>query len=474
MWHNPLIQRYRASHLRGNSIIVYLSVYAVAITLALMSCCAMVPQNQPEALAAILTSFFACLVVIQVLLLWGWGTHNCAQVIQQEHDRKSHDFFRLLPLSASEKAIGILIGRNQPVLLLAAINSILMLLVTPNHLLHGQIQCIVWSVAAALSSLSLLSSCAPKGNSRRARSGGIAFVILTALLVPWFLSLANWMSPSIDHDSPLSSPVAFGSWHLPLFIAIVLVVLNLAAWFYVGILRCFTQEELPLFSRAGALGFMANLFVIALLFLTPQLGTSHASHWQCFGGLLCTGLVISSLVLRGSLLLDEHYLEACRRTGDSTPKIALRHMARLSNLGTAAMLLGIQYIALFSLAGSGESMPVGDMLNAGIGLTVIFVFIALLQELHALHKKSRRHIVLIVASAGVLYAVLPLILTGLLNDKASHLFGISYLFECLAHSSAPAGRTIAMLAMHAALFTALGITIRRRYRQLAVTAATMT
>lgn len=465
MMDNPLIQRYRASHLRLPSLVVYLCVYAVVVVLIAMMSIAAAPWPDISALRATLSFIFFYLAGIQVVLLWGWGAYNSAQTIRLEHERKSYDFFRLLPLSAREKAVGILIGRNLPVLVLVAVNSVLMLLTAPNQLLHGQMQCIIWSGAALLCTVALLSSCSPHIPTVNRRGSSAGIVIVALFLFQWVFGLCYSLVHASGKGDPLLRSVPFGPGEIPIFLAVVIPAGVLAAWCYAGILRRLTVEDMPLFSRKGAVLFASSLLALLLCFLGPRTGGRH--DLGLFGAVLVAGFVGNILILLGSLKTSEQYLESCRRAGATTARDIRTRMASLSNLGTAAMLLAVHIVALVGMIAAGCDDDLTAGLDAALGMVLAYAFAALLVELHALYKSPSRHVTLLASFAAVLYIIVPLVFSAVTESEIALISGVNYMVGRMAEPEGFDEMTIALLVGHALLLSGMYIAVGRRVRQLA-------
>ena len=120
---NPLIQRYRYSALRPKQFWVYVTIY-ISIILLLVSI--NYSGYKYQTFFGDITEFYKSLyyqfLTFQVLMLFIWSAYNSGSAIKEEILNKSFDFFRMLPLPAHKKAIGILIGKNLLVLLFGAIN----------------------------------------------------------------------------------------------------------------------------------------------------------------------------------------------------------------------------------------------------------------------------------------------------------------------------------------------------------------
>jgi len=123
MLNNPLIQRYRYSVLRPSHLLIYITIYISVVMLLLFINYTIYKYQdtfctQQDLCKGIYYQFLA----FQIVVLWFWGAFSSSSAIKEEITGKTYDFFRMLPLTAQQKAIGILFGKNLVVLLLGAIS----------------------------------------------------------------------------------------------------------------------------------------------------------------------------------------------------------------------------------------------------------------------------------------------------------------------------------------------------------------
>ena len=76
--------------------------------------------------ADLFKSLYYQFLVLQIIVLWIWGSFNSGSAIRDEVFDKTYDFFRMLPLSARLKAAGIMVGKNLIVILLGVCNFVLL------------------------------------------------------------------------------------------------------------------------------------------------------------------------------------------------------------------------------------------------------------------------------------------------------------------------------------------------------------
>lgn len=473
MFKNPLIQRYRASHFGTNSIIIYVCVYVAVVFLVTLGCIGSVDLNAAGALSKISNPIFFFLAGAQLLMLWVWGSYNSIQAIRMEYERKSYDFFRMLPLTANEKAMGIIVGRNLPVLLLVSINVVLMLLTSRNQVIHMQIQCVIWSGAAALNSITLLSSCSPHKNTATRKTNSAVAVIAGLIFIQWIVGMTFAISTAFRNGNPLSAMIPFATFKIPLFAAVTLVMLTVAAWSYKGILRKFTVEDMPLFTRKGAILFSANALVLFLMFIYQHIDADNYRNF--LAAVVIAGMVLIILTLAGSLNLAIHYMETVRRSGDSTFKDIRHRLTRISNLWTATWLFGLLVAAIAFVTAPYMKDNLDEIWPILLGMFLMYVFAVFLLELYSLYGGNSRHASLLIGFCAILYFVLPLIISALLDmDSIAVLSGGNYMFANLVDSYASeTGITINVIILNLALLCGMYALIRKQAGKLAALAATI-
>ena len=166
MANNPLIQRYRYSILRPKQFWVYVSIYiSIILLIVFINYTGYKYQTFFESITAFYESLYYQFLTFEVIILFLWSAYNSGSAIKEEILNKSFDFFRMLPLPAYKKALGILIGKNLVVFLFAAINLVLLIYFglsgKVNINLQGQILLIFLSITILVNTTALLASINP-------------------------------------------------------------------------------------------------------------------------------------------------------------------------------------------------------------------------------------------------------------------------------------------------------------------------
>jgi len=265
---NPLIRRYRYSLMRPRQLWIYITIYIAVIALIIF---VNYTAYQYQEWFGNQTRFFKVLyyqfLVFQVIVLCILAMINSSSAIKDEVNGKSYDFFRMLPISAGKKAAGILVGKNLVVLLLAGVNFLLLIILgmlgRMEGILLGHYFLAVISVAVLTNSVALLSSINPA--KAKKKNNIVLFIVLGFIFAPFVISSIGIAIRRINIFENVTEK--FYTIELPVLILISLVALYFSCWAIKGILRRFTREDEPLFTRMGAYIFMLGFeFVLFGLF----------------------------------------------------------------------------------------------------------------------------------------------------------------------------------------------------------------
>ncbi|MDD5459286.1 MAG: hypothetical protein PHF37_07835 [Phycisphaerae bacterium] len=414
MFNNPLIERYRYSVMRPSVIYIYLSIYIslMAIIIFIGLADARFSGNFDGFFKGM---FIACLI-IELILLWGWASYNSGSVIREEIAEKSYSFFRLLPLSANQKTSGILVGKNLAVLVLAGINTALVLVfgAMARIDINLQIQTYLFIACITLfaSSFALLASFGTPKKKIKSHPGVIVLVFAIFAMGP----LIGIVGESVENGQLQSFLISFFTLKAPVLIISSLIAIYFSCWIIKGIFRKFDREREPLFTRWGALVFLAGYTFIALGLFFPKLGNEKFLN----GYLITTILAIAALPM-GSMRSYDDYLEKCGTINGSGASLNMRRIFRQSNLTLYAGLFAIWAAVGFGAAAyAGEDMAPWAM-YVGVMLTFYAIFILLL-ELYVVYKPKSEKIGALVAFMIGLDVVVPMVLAGVLDKDTLLLF----------------------------------------------------
>ena len=425
---NPLIRRYRYSLMRPRQLWIYITIYVSIIVLLLyINYTAYKYQEMYSNITRFYRGICYQFLILQALILWIWGAYNSGSAITNEITGNSYDFFRMLPVSAGKKAVGILVGKNLIVLLLTAITFILIIIFgslskeTASWL--GQTFLTLVSVAILINTVALLSSIRPVSKKKKSN---IATIILIAFFLGPFLIRLLVSATGIRAFKNVTGK--FYGIEFPIMVLISLVALYFSCWCIVGVLRKFTLEEEPLFNRIGAFLFMFGYeFVLFGLFyehLNEGARIINYSYW------LISLLPILAVPF-GSLRKFDKYLEysGLIRSRKTENQNMMPRMILYSNLS-----LGLGLFVIW--AGCSITTTLITRLELLPHLYMIFVlfsfylFLLLLLELYVVFTPVSNKIGMLLAFIAAVYVILPLIISEILNSDIIYMFSpVGFVWE---------------------------------------------
>jgi hypothetical protein len=417
--------------MRPRQFWIYVTIYISIVALLLFINYTIYEyQDVFDAREGFFKSLYAQFLLFEVIVLWIWAAYNSGTALKDEVSGKTYDFFRMLPLPAHQKAVGILVGRNLVALLLAAINCLFLASFGAMGKLSGvlqrQIFLVLISTTLLVNSLVLLCSINPVKGRKKANIG--AFILLAFFAVPFFLHATAELSQIEELENTRAT---FFKMKLPILLLISFIALYFSCWTTKGILRRFSREQEPLFTRKGAFLFLLGYeFILFGLFYThlPNAGTNiNYSYWLIS---LLAVLAIPPTSLRSFDKYLEHSGLVREQRISSTNTIL--PMLSYSNLSLAlglfaiwaAASIGISFIAKIQLLRC--LYPLFTLLS-------FYAFYILLLELYVVYNQPSGKIGLLLGFIGIVYLFFPLILSAILESEIIYLYsplGFSWsLFE---------------------------------------------
>jgi len=411
---NPLIQRYRYSSLRPLQFWIYTIIYITIIILILfINYTSYQYQSHFGDPADFFESVYFQFLIFQVIILLIWAVFNSGSALKDEIYNKSYDFFRMLPLPAYQKAIGILIGRNLLALLFAAINCLFLLFLglsgKVNFVLQVQILLTLVSIAVLANSAALLTST----NTPQKKKGPniIALVVLGFFFIPYLLGTLAHLSQTNDLEKVCAG---FFTIQVPILLLITSIALYFSLWVFKGIIRKFNREREPLFTRKGAFVFMLGYEIVAIGLFYPYLSekiTVTYFFWMA-------SLIPAVLVLFGSLRNQDNYIEYSRsiHSRSDTGKSMKPSLLLYSNLS-----VGLGLFAIWILFATGTILATGEDLLSNLYPALVlfsfYLFFLLMVELYALYNSPNNKTGLLIGFIIILQIIVPPILASItLND----------------------------------------------------------
>lgn len=421
MFSNPLIERYRFSLLRPSQFWVYVTIYiTVVVLLFLINASIYKYQEVFESRDTLYKSIYYQFLAFQIMILWVWAAYNSASAIRDELSDKSYDFFKMLPLSAYQKAIGILVGKNLVALLLAGISCIFLLLFgclgKVNSLLQVQIFLLLISVTVFANSLSLMLSI--DVSKKKKQSGAIALIVLGFFLAPMFLQ-ALFQVAKTNALENIMSP--FFSLKFPILVLISLIALYSSCWAFAGILRKFIRERDPLFTSHGAICFTLGYELVALGLFWVHLRDDRILAYFYWIIAFMPLMFVPFGVIRNF----DNYIARCGFIHDESgsTRTGLFPLLRYSNLSLGLAMFVIW--AVFALVANViVDMALLPSLYSIAVLFSFYCFLWLLLELYVVYSPVFSKIQLLLAFVAFLYLFLPPILSSILQAETLYVYSL--------------------------------------------------
>ena len=465
MLNNPLIQRYRYSLLRPSHLLVYVTIYiSVVVLLLFINYTIYKYQDAFYTLRDLCKGIYYQFLVFQIIVLWFWGAFSSASAIKEEITGKTYDFFRMLPLAANQKTIGILIGKNLVVLLLGAISCLFLIFFGSIGGLSANLQIQTFlallSITILVNSIALLSSINPAQKTKKTNI--FALVLLAFFFAPFLIGLLGGLSEIEKLEKVI---VWFFEIELPLLILVSLIALYFSCWAIKGILRKFTREDEPLFTRKGAFLFMLGFEFILLGLFYHYLGKREIEVSYLYWTISLLAVLAVPL---GALRSFDKYLEYSGLIREKSG----------SNLNIISRILLYSNISLaFGLfivwsAGSLATILISRM-ELILGLYRIwvlfsfYIFLMLLLELNILYKPLSRKIGHLLCFIAGVYAIFPLILSAILESEIIYLYSpLGFFWKIIDESHTSISSLTGVWVVNALLCVIPILLIRKRYAHI--------
>ncbi len=419
MYANPLIQRYRYSLLRPTQLWIYLTIYiAVTILILFVNLTNYRYQIDPGPLSEFMQSMYYQFLILQTVILWVFATFGAGTAVTTEIAQKSWDFFRLLPMTACSKLVGIIVGKNLVVLLLAIVNCIFLLVFgivgQVNSALQIQIAFVLGATTLLLTSGALLLSLL--NTEKKRTSNNVGFLIFLMFVFGYAIPL---FAMAFDNEkSPDEILVPFYTIKIPILVLVGAVALYFSGWALKGIVRKFTHEREPLFSRFGGVLFLIGFAAVGLGLFSPYFEEGPSSVFGFW--VLC--LTPAIIVLIGSLRMFDRYMEHTRLLRSQTQS-GVPGMLSILTYSNLFLGLGLFIVWLGFALGAARwaALDSGPVLYTALVLLTFYMFPVLLLELLALYKTAQSKIHLLVGFIFVLQLILPPVFSSVTENESLNL-----------------------------------------------------
>jgi len=413
---NPLIERYRYSSLRPKQCWIYVSIFigVIAIILAINYS---ILRNHPDVYESgrhMCSSLYYQFLAFLIFIAWVIAAASSSTAIRTEINERSYDFFRMLPLSSHQKALGIMIGRNLLILILGGIVAITTLVLGgfggKSAVFLMQMSLAVCSGAVFFNCAALFASINPSRKTQNKAGNSIGILFAAIFFLPYLIAAIFSLS---EVTSLEELKVPFFAAKVPILIMISILCLYFAGWIYIGILRKFDKETQPVMTRPGAFMFLAGIIAIALGFTQPHLG--EKTQFLAYAAVWFPPLLFLIAMPFGYFFNREQYMEMLGRGPRIEPS---DFITQKSNLAAAVMLF-----ALWALPAVATSASVGySTLSSLAHVAALFSFylvFCLLCEVHSLTRSGNIKVAALLVFLGLVYLILPLILAAITESGSA-------------------------------------------------------
>lgn len=462
---NPLIERYRYSSLRPKQCWIYVSMFVTVIVIILAINYSIL-KNHPavfESARHMCASLYYQFMAFLVFMAWVISAGTSSTAIRTEINERSYDFFRMLPLSAHQKAIGIIIGRNLLVMILAAIVAVTALFLGAfggmSPALQIQMMIIVCAGAVFFNCAALFASINPSRKTQNKNVNSIGMLFAAVFLLPYLIGAIY----SLSEVSALETlDISFFSMKIPLLLLISVIALYFAAWIYLGILRRFDKETHPVMTKPGAFFFMAGVIGITLGLTSPHLNEeTHMLAYLVWG----FPFLFLSVLPFGYFLNREQYMEMLVRRGGVR---AIDFLMRTSNIATCIGLFIMWAVASLCVSAFAGQSALISMRHIAALFSFYMVF-CLLCELNSLTISGNTKISILLVFFGVVYLIFPLIIAAIMESGIAagySLFGYFGLIFADALDEPVVADTRSVIVANALWIFVLAVFVKAGYKRL--------
>ena len=424
MFNNPLIKRYSFSTLRPKQVLMFGLMYVTVVCLILFINYSIFQyQDMFDTIGEFWQSLYYQFLVFQILFLWMWGSFNSNSAITDEIVNKSYDFFRLLPLPAWKKAVGVLIGKNLLVLHLAGINFVFLLVFgiagKVDAMLQVQIFLVLVSVAALVNIASLLSAIAVPPKKKNPNI--IVIILCMFFVMPYLMGGVVALSQQDEFQNTCGS---FFGIDIPVLLLCFVIAVYFSVWAFKGVVRKFNREREPLFSVNGSFVFTIGFEFLCLgLFWKSIAGAIESvfSFWF-------VTFAAAALTLFASLKSVNTYIEYSR-VFLVKQKGLFGALVSYSNMSVGFRLFVFWLIPAVGVIFVANEFSLAALMIVGV-IASFYLFMLLLAEMRVLYNTSNNKTGWLFGFIFILYLFVPLILAGAMDMSLISAFSpFGYVFS---------------------------------------------
>lgn len=455
---NPIILRYKMSLLRPRQMVVH--VFAYVVILFVIACInGILSQNDVfsdsqqlyKALYAQFLAFFALLSLV-------WAPHKSSEFVWDEEKDHSYDFFRLLPMSAASKAIGILVGRNVVTMTMSLVTFVLALvfgfLAHVSALVQFQLTFMMVAVSIFFCLLGLLSTLRPP--RRKRRTGALALIVVCCLFLPWLFQLCILV---VKNSLETDVCVPFYGFSVPVLLLVAYLALYFALWTWFGVCRLLNDETQPLFTYGGSLGFTLGLLLLLIGFIAEQ-AAAHP-HTALTMYLSASTTILCSMAFSFKRPVDY----VVERVHDKKNVAILRHSLPAKGLTLLVLWIAVTFLGCTPL----NMMPTKPLFDNMLTVGGFYFVLCLMIDVHTVYRKSNERITLLMNVCGFLYLAGPVLVSYVLPRTSSVVYSMPLFVTTISsfHSYYSHSDYLGVWTYNSVIATFFVVMLVRKYREFA-------
>ncbi|MFI4912514.1 MAG: hypothetical protein ACIAQZ_12685 [Sedimentisphaeraceae bacterium JB056] len=401
---NPLTNRYITATMKFKRFGIYALIY-----FSLLFVTAMVALKNDFN-----DTMFGFTAFCQMAFFFLWPAFISSNVINNELNNKSYDFFRMLPLSAKQKTWAVVFGANIAPLILGILNLILLILLSTTILMPLNILALTALYICGYFTLTHLGLLSSTLNTKINKNASIGIFI--AILLFFSMPLSIGLVQLVKNEKFLTKTNYF-SFDIPVVLTSIIMMLAITFWAHITIVRKFTKERHPLFNRKRAVLFYITFFLLYAGFFIPDIKT------EIVGAMVSITATLLIITVLSSTQSAPIFLEELSRKAHKRNAVNFGMLLAESNLLTASLQVALWAVSLGGIlfwAGGFDLTILLLLLSAVTG----FMFLIIMGEAATQYKTIASHIYYLAGTLAAIYLILPLILGGL-SDNAGFFIPVS-------------------------------------------------
>jgi len=244
---------------------IYVSIYCGVVAILLFINYSLFEYQEmfDNNLYSLNKSLYYQFLALEIVMLIIWAAFNSASAISSEKKEKTYDFFKGLPLTASQKMLGIFIGKNLVVLLLSVLNFSLIIFYAIKAevtiTFHLQTILLLFVTAVLANAIGLLGGTSSSGKPNKTSKVGI--IVLILFLGPFIFQGLFAISLL---DEIRDTKALFYNLEIPVLLMSAFVIAYFSFWMIIAGLRKLKNDDMAALRKTQVyfyyLGYVAIIY----------------------------------------------------------------------------------------------------------------------------------------------------------------------------------------------------------------------